>query len=57
MSLLINAFAVGYRWNDFVSNQRLLRETESSSITNIVRQRKLRLYGHVARYPEADPAS
>ena len=47
---------MGYRWNDFVSNQRLLRETESRPITSIVCQRQLRLYGHVARYPEADPA-
>ena len=47
---------MGYRWDDFVSNQRLLRETESRPITSIVRQRQLRLYGHVARFPEADPA-
>ena len=47
---------MGYRWNYFVSNQRLLRETESRTITSIVRQRQLKLYGHVARYPEADPA-
>ena len=40
-----------------MSNQRLLRETESRLITSIVRQRQLRLYRHVARYPEADPAS
>ena len=46
-----------YRWNDFVSNQRLLHETESKPITSIVRQRQLRLYGHVARYLEADSAS
>ena len=47
---------MGYSWNDFVSNQRLPRETESRPITTIVCQRQLRLYGHVARYPEADPA-
>ena len=47
---------MGYRWNDFVSNQRLLRETESRPITSIVCQRQLRLYGHVTRYPEADSA-
>lgn len=47
---------MGYRWFDFVSNQRLLRETDSRPITCIVRQRQLRLYGHVARYPEVDPA-
>ena len=48
---------MGYRWNDFVSNQRLLCETESRPITSIVHQRQLRLYGYVTRYPEADPAS
>ena len=48
---------MGYHWNDFVSNQRLLRETESRPITSIVYQCQLRLYGYVAHYPEADPAS
>ena len=46
-----------YRWNDLVSNQRVLCETESRPITSIVHQRQLRLYGYVARYQEADPAS
>ncbi len=45
-----------YRWNDFVSNQRLLQETGSRSVTSIVRERQLRLYGHVARLPDIDPA-
>ena len=45
-----------YRCDDFVSNEWLYRETDSRPITSIVRQRQLRLYGHVARYPEADPA-
>ena len=47
---------MGYRWNDFVSNQQLFRETDLRPITSIVRQRQLRLYGHVAQYPEANPA-
>ncbi len=47
---------MGYRWYGFVSNQRLLRETDTTPITWAVRQRQLRLYGHVARFPEADPA-
>ena len=58
MSLVINAFAVS--WDVVlmtVSNQRLLCETESRLITSIVHQRQLQLYGHVARYPEADPTS
>ena len=38
---------MGYHSNDFVSNQRLLRETESRPITIIVRQRQFRLYEHV----------
>ena len=45
-----------YPMYDFVSNQRLFRETDSRPITSIVRQRQLRLYGYVARYPEADRA-
>ncbi len=41
---------MGYRWFDFVSNRRLLRETDSRPIICTVRERQLRLYGHVARY-------
>ncbi len=47
---------VGYCWFDFVSKQQLLRETDSRPITCIVRERQLRLHGHVARYPEIDSA-
>ena len=47
---------MGYRWNDFVSNQRLLHETDSRPVISIVRERQLRLYGHVARLPDIDPA-
>ena len=34
-----------YRWYDFVSNQRLFRETDSRPIASIVRQRQLRHVG------------
>ena len=34
---------MGCHWYDFVSNQRLFRETDSRPITSIVRQRQLRL--------------
>ena len=47
---------MGYRWNDYVSNQRLLHETNSRPITSIICQRQLQLFGHVARFPEVDPA-
>ncbi len=48
---------MGYRWNDFVSNQRLLHEIESGPFTSIVREHQLRLYAHVARLPDVDPAN
>ena len=47
---------LGYRWSDFVSNERLLRETQMRFVTCIVHEHQLRLYGHVARFPDADPA-
>ena len=47
---------LGCRWSDFVSNDQLLRETQMRFVTCIVRERQLRLYGHVARFPDADPA-
>ena len=42
---------------EWLSNQRLLRETESRLITRKIRQLQLRLYEHMASYPEADVAS
>ncbi len=47
---------MGYRWNDFVSNQRLLLESESRPVTSIVREPQLRLYRHVGRLSDVDPA-
>ena len=47
---------LGYCGLDFVSNERLLRETQMRFVTRIVCERQLRLYGHVARFPDADPA-
>ena len=47
---------LGNRWSDFVSNEQLLRETQMRFVTCIVREHQLRLYGHVAHFPDADPA-
>jgi len=47
---------LGYRWSDFVSNERLLRETQMRFVTCIFRERHLWLNGHVAHFPHADPA-
>ena len=45
----------GSRWLEFVSNERLLRETPMKFVSCIVREHQLQLYGHVARFPDADP--
>ena len=42
--------------SDFVSNERLLRETQMRFVACIVHAHQLRLYGHVAHFPDADPA-
>ena len=47
---------LGYRWSDFVSNDRLLKETGLRYVTCMVRERQLRLLGHVGRFAESDPA-
>ena len=45
-----------YRWSNFMSNEWLLRETQMRFVTCIVRERQLRLYGPVARFPDSYPA-
>ena len=47
---------LGYRWHDYVSNDLLLRKAGLRQVTCIVRERQLRLYGHVARLPAEDPS-
>ena len=47
---------LGYRWSYFVSNERLLRESQMRFVTCIVREHLLRLCHHVAHFPDADPA-
>ncbi len=47
---------MGYCWFNHVTNQLLLRETGSRPIAYIGRQRPLRLFHHVAHFPEVDPA-
>ena len=47
---------LGYRCSAFVSNERLLRETQMRFVTCIAWKRQLRLYEHVTRFPDADPA-
>ena len=52
MSLVINASAVSW---GIVGTTLCQISYCSVRLNSIVRQRQLHLYGHVARYPEADP--
>ena len=45
-----------YRWQNRMSIDRVIREAGLSRVTCKVRERQLRLYGHVARRPAEDPA-
>ena len=47
---------LGSRWSYFVSNERLLRETQMRFVAYIVRKHQLRLSGHVAHFPDAESA-
>ena len=47
---------LGYRWHDYMSNDLVLSVAGLKQVTCIVRERQLRLYGHVARLPAEDPA-
>ena len=46
----------GYRWQDRVSNQEVLDRAEMGRVTCLIRERQLRFYGHVVRFPTSDPA-
>lgn len=46
---------IGYSQWDHVSNQRLHRETGLGPVTCTVCDCKLRLYGHLARFPQDGP--
>ena len=52
MCLVLDAFAGS--WD--TAGMTLCQISDSRPINSMVRQRQLRLYGHVARYPKADPA-
>ena len=43
---------MGFRWDNFVPNDRLLYETGiDHQVTCMIRQRQLQLFGHLARFP------
>ncbi|XP_069989465.1 uncharacterized protein [Penaeus vannamei] len=47
---------MGYCWQDHVSNQPLHHEIGTGPITCAIRDRQLRLYDHLVRFPQDDPA-
>lgn len=44
-----------YLWNDFVSNQQLLHETDSRSVSSIVNEHQFWRYGQVVRLSGVGP--
>ena len=47
---------LGYSWQDRVSNQEVLNRAGMSRVTYLIRERELRFYCHVVRFPVDDPA-
>ena len=47
---------LGYRWTDFMSNDRLLEETSMKNISELIFERQMSMFGHVARISSDDPA-
>ena len=48
---------LGIRWQDHVSNQKVLEMAGMSCVTCQIRLRQLRSFGHVSRFPPSDPAN
>ena len=48
---------LGYRWDNFFTNERVLLGNGLRRVTYIIRKRQLRLFGHVARFPESGPVN
>ena len=47
---------LGIKWSDFTMNAKVYTRSGLQSIQSIVRQRRLSLFGHVARMPDNVPA-
>ena len=47
---------LGYRWQDRVSNQKVLSRVRMSRVTCLIRECQLHFYGHLVRFPMDDPA-
>ena len=42
---------MGYRWDSFVSNERVIYATGKSQVTSIIRLRQLPLFSHLVKLP------
>ena len=47
---------LGYKWNDFIPNKQVLQESSMINISKLVLERQKSMFGHVARFPNGDPA-
>ena len=48
---------LSYRWHDYMCDDLVLKEAGLRQVTCIVRERQLRLYGHVVRLLAEDPVA
>ena len=48
---------LGYRWFDFKSNDQLLVETSMKNISELIFERQMLMFGHVARFYSYDPTT
>ncbi len=46
---------LGYKWFDFISNERVLQLTSMKYISDMVTERQMSMFGHVARLSPDDP--
>ena len=46
---------IGYRWDNFVSNDRLLCERGMRLVTCMIQESQLRIFGQVERFPKSNP--
>ena len=47
---------LGYKWYDFIPNKQVLQESSMINISKLVLERQKSMFGHVARFPNGDPA-
>ena len=48
---------LGVKWQDRITNEEILRRTNSTRLSNIIKSRRVQLLGHIIRMPKEIPAN